>query len=195
MELLTSKVIENSSMKLPLKSTKPGNDSKWYAIRVRSRYEKKVLHDLEKAGFTVSLPLITMEREWSDRRKKVELPLFSGYVFIKIDLEEAFYRVLQTVGVVQFVGLRGSPRPIPDRQMYWLDLILTQESVTSYSDYPHGSEVKVTHGPLIGLEGRVIQKKSQSRLIVWFDVIMMGLAVEIDQAWLKPVSFKKAAPV
>jgi len=177
-------------MSVLVRSNQTINDPQWYAIRVRSRYEKRVYRDLKDANYTVSLPLISMSREWSDRRKLVELPLFRGYVFVKIHLHEAYYPVLQTGGVVQFVGHTGRPIPIPSQQMYWLDLILSQGNITPRSQYPRGSEVKVTHGPLYGLQGTVLNTKSQSRLVVWFDAIMQGLEVEIDQTWLMPLSNK-----
>jgi len=158
----------------------------WYALQVRSRHEKAVFRELERSGFSASLPLIASVRQWSDRKKKIKVPLFRGYVFVEIKLNLHRFNVLEIPGVVRFVGFQGQPVAIPPEQMYWLDLILQQENVTPHLEFPVGSEVTVGNGPLIGLQGTVIKKKTRSRLIVWFDVIMQGLAVEIDEEILKP---------
>ena len=75
----------------------------WYAIYVRSRHEKYVYSELQQKGIESSLPLVTQTRQWSDRKKKVEVPLFRGYVFVNIDISKDKMNVLQTDGVVKFV--------------------------------------------------------------------------------------------
>ena len=160
----------------------------WYAIYVRSRHEKSVHFELQQKGIESSLPLTIITRQWSDRRKKVEVPLFRGYVFVKIDIKNEKLPVLTTSGVVKFVTFNNVTVPIPEDQMYWLqkmiasDLLLSQEH-----DFPVGTEIDVMFGPLKGLRGRVKQKNSETRLVVWFDAIMQGVSVEIDPTWLTPV--------
>ena len=164
----------------------------WYAIYVRSRYEKSVHAELQQKGIESSLPLTIVTRQWSDRRKKVEVPLFRGYVFVKIDIKNEKLPVLTTNGVVKFVTFNNVTVPIPEDQMYWLqqmiasDLLLSQEQ-----DFPVGTEIDVMFGPLKGLRGRVKQKNSETRLVVWFDAIMQGVSVEIDPTWLTPVRLQK----
>ena len=164
----------------------------WYAIYVRSRHEKSVHAELQQKGIESSLPLTIITRQWSDRRKKVEVPLFRGYVFVKIDIKNEKLPVLTTSGVVKFVTFNNVTVPIPEDQMYWLqqmiasDLLLSQEL-----DFPVGTEIDVMFGPLKGLRGRVKQKSSKSRLVVWFDAIMQGVSVEIDPTWLTPVRLQK----
>ena len=164
----------------------------WYAIYVRSRHEKSVHAELQQKGIESSLPLISVTRQWSDRRKKVEVPLFRGYVFVKIDIKNEKLPVLTTSGVVKFVAFNNVTVPIPEDQMYWLqqmiasDLLLSQEQ-----DFPIGTEIDVMFGPLKGLRGRVKQKNSETRLVVWFDAIMQGVSVEIDPTWLTPVRLQK----
>ena len=164
----------------------------WYAIYVRSRHEKSVHSELQKKGIESSLPLTIVTRQWSDRRKKVEVPLFRGYVFVKIDIKNEKLPVLTTSGVVKFVMFNNVTVPIPEDQMYWLqqmiasDLLLSQEQ-----DFPVGTEIDVMFGPLKGLRGRVKQKNSETRLVVWFDAIMQGVSVEIDPTWLTPVRLQK----
>ena len=164
----------------------------WYAIYVRSRHEKSVHAELQQKGIESSLPLTIVTRQWSDRRKKVEVPLFRGYVFVKIDIKNEKLPVLTTTGVVKFVTFNNVTVPIPEDQMYWLqkmiasDLLLSQEQ-----DFPVGTEIDVMFGPLKGLRGQVKQKNSETRLVVWFDAIMQGVSVEIDPTWLTPVRLQK----
>ena len=164
----------------------------WYALYVKSRHEKCVHSELQQKGIESSLPLTSVTRQWSDRRKKVEVPLFRGYVFVKIDIKNEKFPVLTTTGVVKFVTFNNVTVPIPENQMYWLqqmiasDLLLSQEQ-----DFPVCTEVAVMFGPLKGLQGRVKQKNSETRLVVWFDAIMQGVSVEIDPTCLTPVRLQK----
>ena len=164
----------------------------WYALYVKSRHEKCVHSELHQKGIESSLPLTIVTRQWSDRRKKVEVPLFRGYVFVKIDIKNEKLPVLTTSGVVKFVTFNNVTVSIPEDQMYWLqqmiasDLLLSQEQ-----DFPVGTEIDVMFGPLKGLRGRVKQKNSKTKLIVWFDAIMQGVSVEIDPTWLTPVRLQK----
>ena len=175
-----------------INKTKSKISKSWYAIYVRSRHEKSVPSELQQKGIESSLPLTIVTRQWSDRRKKVEVPLFRGYVFVKIDIKNEKLPVLTTSGVVKFVTFNNVTVPIPEDQMYWLqqmiasDLLLSQEQ-----DFPIGTEIDVMFGPLKGLRGRVKQKNSETKLVVWFDAIMQGVSVEIDPTWLTPVRLQK----
>ena len=143
-------------------------DKNWFAVYVKSRHEKSVHSEFQQKGIESSLPLITVTRQWSDRRKKVEVPLFRGYVFVNIDISKDKMNVLQTDGVVKFVTFCNKTVSIPSEQMYWLDQLLMSElQVESEQDFPLGGEVDVTFGPLKGLRGRVKQKNSKTRLVVY----------------------------
>ena len=167
-------------------------DKNWFAVYVKSRHEKSVYSELQQKGIESSLPLVTQTRQWSDRKKKVEVPLFRGYVFVNIDISKDKMNVLQTDGVVKFVTFCNKTVSIPSEQMYWLDQLLMSElQVESEQDFPLGGEVDVTFGPLKGLRGRVKQKNSKSRLVVWFDSIMQGVSVEIEPAFLSINKSKK----
>jgi len=179
-------------MKHSSQFTDHSSQNKWFAIYVRSRHEKSVYSELQQKGIESSLPLVTQTRQWSDRRKKIEVPLFRGYVFVKINVSKEKLNVLQTDGVVKFVTFSNKTVSIPSEQMYWLDQLLMSElQVESEQDFPLGSEVDVTFGPLKGLQGRVKQKNSKSRLVVWFDSIMQGVSVEIEPAFLSISNSKK----
>ncbi len=163
-------------------------DNSWYAVYVKSRHEKSVHQDLCDKGIESSLPLITQTRQWSDRKKKVEIPLFRGYVFVNIDISKNKLGVLQTDGVVKFVTFCNKTVSIPEEQMFWLDKILLSKLIVEHEqDFPVGTEVDVMFGPLKGLRGRVKTKKAKTRLVVWFESIMQGVSVEIDPTWLTAV--------
>lgn len=168
-------IIQNSSSKI----------KHWYAIYVRSRHEKCVHSELQNKGIESSLPMATQIRQWSDRKKKIEVPLFRGYVFVKIDIVQEKLPVIQTDGVVKFVTFCNKSVVIPEQQMYWLDQLLQSDlELEQEKDYPIGTEVEVLFGPMKGLRGRVKHKNSIKRLVIWFDAIMQGVSVEIDSAYL-----------
>ena len=163
-------------------------DKNWFAVYVKSRHEKSVHSEFQQKGIESSLPLITVTRQWSDRRKKVEVPLFRGYVFVNIDISKDKLNVLQTDGVVKFVTFCNKTVSIPEEQMYWLDQILMSElQLEREQEIPIGAEVDVMFGPLKGLRGRVKRKNTITKLVVWFDSIMQGVSVEIDPKYLSPI--------
>ena len=164
------------------------NIQSWYAIYVKSRHEKSIHSELQQKGIEASLPLISATRQWSDRKKKVEVPLFRGYVFVNIDISKDKLNVLQTDGVVKFVTFCNKTVSIPEEQMYWLDQILMSElQLEREQEIPIGAEVDVMFGPLKGLRGRVKRKNTITKLVVWFDSIMQGVSVEIDPKYLSPI--------
>lgn len=172
-------------MKHSSQFTDHSSQNKWFSIYVRSRHEKSVYSELQQKGIESSLPLITVTRQWSDRRKKVEVPLFRGYVFVNIDISKDKLNVLQTDGVVKFVTFCNKTVSIPSEQMYWLDqLVISKLDLEHETDFPPGTDVDVLFGPLKGLQGRVIQKNSDTKLVIWLDSIMQGVSVEIDPAFL-----------
>ena len=179
-------------IQLTINDPKSKISKSWYAIYVRSRHEKSVHSELQKKGIESSLPLTIVTRQWSDRRKKVEVPLFRGYVFVKIDIKNEKLPVLKTQSVVKFVTFCNKTVSIPDEQMYWLDqLVMSNLALDHEQDIPLDAEVNVMFGPFKGLRGRVKQKNSETRLVVWFDAIMQGVSVEIDPTWLTPVRLQK----
>ena len=155
----------------------------WYAIYVRSKNEKNVHSALLNKGIESSLPLKTVIRQWSDRKKKLQLPMFRGYVFVKINLNIDKLNVLQTPGIVKFIHFKNQIPVIPEEQIFWLNTILTSESEINYeTQYLTGNEVEVIAGPFKGLKGKVVKQKTVLRVILWIDIIMQGISVEMDSA-------------
>jgi len=160
----------------------------WFAIWTRSRHEKLVRDQLEKkSDVDVFLPTIGKWSRWKDRKKKVDWPLFPGYVFARFVADERV-GVLKVDGVVQIISNNGMLSAIPDEE---IDSIRTLvESELAYDPVPlikEGDMVKVTSGPLKGVIGRLITKKGvQARLVLSVDLIGQAVSVEVDAADVKP---------
>lgn len=157
------------------------SEQKWYAIYTRSRHEKKVAANLEERRIEVFLPLRTMISRWKDRRKEVQWPLFTSYLFVRIP-PAMKVPVLQTAGVVNFVcSNQGMISPIPDDQIDAIRVLIS--SGLKYDPYPYlkeGMTVRVRRGPLKGVEGILIGKKKKHLLVLSVDLIQQSTALEID---------------
>ena len=157
-------------------------------IYVRSRHEKNVHSALLDKGIDASLPMRTVVREWSDRKKKVKLPLFRGYVFVNINLKIANLNVLQTPGVVKFIGIRKEPSRIPDEQIHWIHMMVTEsDTVQNEKEIPVGQRVRVKAGPFKGTEGMVKRVGSRSRLVVLIESIMQAVSVDINPEYIEKI--------
>ena len=169
--------------------TKENNNKRsWYVIYVRSRHEKNVHSALLDKGIDASLPMRTVVREWSDRKKKVKLPLFRGYVFVNINLKIANLNVLQTPGVVKFIGIRKEPSRIPDEQIHWIHMMVTEsDTVQNEKEIPVGQRVRVKAGPFKGTEGMVKRVGSRSRLVVLIESIMQAVSVDINPEYIEKI--------
>jgi transcription antitermination factor NusG len=162
--------------------------TRWYAVRTRSRHEKRVRDDLAgRSGVEVFLPLWARWSRWKDRTKRVEVPLFPGYCFVRMRYADRL-QVLQVRGVAGLVGVSARPEPVPDAE---IDAIRTLvESTLRYDPHPflvEGMEVEVIHGPLKGVRGRLVRKDRAARLVISVNLIRQSAAVEIDAADAVPV--------
>jgi transcription antitermination factor NusG len=161
----------------------------WYAVYVRSRYEKKVHLQLLEKGMTSFLPLIETIRQWSDRKKRVEEPLFSGYVFVKINHHKECVTVLDTEGVVRFIGIGRNPSVIAERDIDWLKRLVREPDAVgrTVASIPTGRKVRVLAGPFKDFEGVVMKEGREERLVVFFDSIMQGVEITILPDLLLPI--------
>jgi len=155
----------------------------WYAVQTRARNEKVISERLQQEGLTTFLPLVTEVRRWSDRKKKVELPLFSCYVFVKLvpSNNDERLRVYRTNGVFRIVSMRGEPIPIPDEQIEALRTVLTQQ--VPWAEHPFlkiGQRVRIRGGSLEGVEGVLLSRNGDRTLIISVDAIQRSLAVRVE---------------
>ena len=164
-------------------------DSQWFAVWTRSRQEKVAAAMIESLGVTNYLPLKTESRQWSDRKQKVTIPIFSGYLFVRMNLLDGIkLRVLKVPGVAGFVGNSSGPLPIPDQQIEAVRAVIAQgmECVV-HSHLEEGCLVRVVRGALAGVEGRLIRFNSASRLVISIEMIHRSLSVGISRNDVEPV--------
>jgi transcription termination/antitermination protein NusG len=165
------------------------DQSRWYAVRTRSRHEKLVARQLENQGIQSFLPVINKINQWSDRRKEVEQPLFSGYTFVRLDHSSSDrVRVLQTQGVVQFVGVHGVGVPIPDQEIDNINTLLS--SKIGYQERPFlyvGQRVRVSGGALDGLEGILTAENSDQSVVISVGLIQRSLSVRVAGYNVEPL--------
>jgi transcriptional antiterminator NusG len=159
----------------------------WYAIWTRSRHEKFVQEQLSRKEVDVFLPTITKWSRWKDRKKKIDWPLFPGYLFARFDVADR-HSVLKCEGVVTIVSsAEGMPSPIPDIEIDGIRTLVNSE--LSYDPCPlikEGMMVEVRHGPLKGVIGRLVRKGAHARLVLSVDLIGQAVSVEVDAADVKP---------
>jgi transcription antitermination factor NusG len=161
----------------------------WYAVQTKARHEKVVAARLEEQGITSFVPLVTEVHRWSDRKKSVELPLFSCYVFVKVaPTNEARVRVCRTAGVFQIVGTRGEGTPIPDQQIEAIQTLIGQELPWSLHPFLKvGQRVRIRGGSMDGVEGVLLSRNGDRTLVVSVDVIQRSLAVRIEGYEVEPL--------
>ena len=169
----------------------------WYAVYVRSRYEKKVHQFLLEREVVSFLPLLDTWKQWSDRKKKVSEPLFRGYVFVHIDIRKEHINVLDTEGVVKFIGIGRSPSMIAARDIDWLRKLVREPNAINrrVATLPAGQRVRVLAGPFKDFEGVVVKEGRESRFVVFFDTIMQGVEVSIFPDLLMPVKGNTVPPL
>jgi len=161
-------------------------EPRWYAAYTCAQHEKRVAAELGMREVEHFLPLYSSVRRWKDRRVTLELPLFPGYVFVRLALRERL-RVVQIPSVVRLVGFNGLPTALPDEEME----ILRKGICQSLRAEPHpfltvGRRVRIIRGPFAGLEGVVKRKKSGMRVVVSLELIQRSVAVDVDATDLRP---------
>lgn len=156
--------------------------SHWYAVQTRARHEKVVSERLQEQGLTTFLPMVSEVHRWSDRRKKVELPLFSCYVFVRmVPSNEARVRVHRVNGVFGVVGVRGEGTPIPDEQIQAVRTLISEQLPWSFHPFLKiGQRVRIRGGSMDGVEGVLVARNRDRTLVVSIDAIQRSLAVRIE---------------
>lgn len=160
-------------------------EPQWYAVYTRARHEKRVAEQLASRRVENLLPLYNSVRRWNDRRVMLQLPLFPGYVFVRMALRDQL-QVLELPGVVRLVGFGGNPCPLPVDDIEGLRHALAQD----VRAVPHpflmaGRRIQVRSGPLQGLAGFVVRRKGAYRIVVSIELISRSILVDMDLADLE----------
>lgn len=165
----------------------PEGEPQWYAVHTRPRHEKKVVSELERCGIAAYLPVTKQIRRWSDRRMRVELPLFPCYAFVQIAATpEMRVAVLRPYGVLGFVGPQHGT-PIPASEIEDIrTLLLNDIAVTPAAYLKVGHRVRIRGGVLDGVEG-ILTTAGERRLVVSIETIQRSISVSLDGYEVEPV--------
>lgn len=170
-------------------ATCEAGQERWYAVQTRSRHEKLVATSLQGRGVAAYLPLVSEVHRWSDRRKQVDVPLFSGYVFIRsVDSNEAMSKVICADGVVSIVGARPRGTPIPDGEIEAIQTLLARKVLhRNHMFLECGQRVRIRGGALEGVEGILLAQKSETSLVVSVNLIQRSIAMKIEGYDVEPI--------
>jgi transcription antitermination factor NusG len=168
--------------------TVPSPEPPWYVVQTRYRFEGKVAAQLQSKGVETFLPLLNETHRWSDRQKIISLPLFSGYVFVRLHPSTASRAgVLRTEGVMGFVKVHGDASPIPSCQIDDLRRLLAHQLPCALHAFLRvGQRVRIRGGCLDRLEG-ILAQSTQKTLVISIDCIERSVAFRIEGYELEPV--------
>jgi transcription antitermination factor NusG len=167
-------------LNLDFTETTPGVDSPlWYTAYTLSRHEKAVAQQLGLRQVETYLPLYLSVRQWAERRAVVQMPLFPGYVFVRISGGERI-RVLEHPSVIRLVTFNGKPIPLPDSEIERLRAALELCKAEPFPFLIPGKRVRVRSGPLAGLEGTILRRKGRMRLVVSVEAIERSIIFDLD---------------
>jgi transcription antitermination factor NusG len=160
----------------------------WYAVYTRHQHENTVAESLSRGGMEVFLPTYSSVRKWKDRTKHLMLPLFPSYVFLHGGLDRRI-KVLSTPGVYSIVGFGGHPVAILESEME----AIRKAALSGLLAEPHpflqcGDRVRVKTGPLAGIAGILVRRKSSYRLILSAELLQKSIAIEVDAFTVEPLS-------
>jgi transcription antitermination factor NusG len=160
----------------------------WYAACTCAHHEKRVAEQLSGRAVEHFLPLYFSVRRWKDRRVQLDLPLFPGYIFVRIDLRDRL-QVLEIPSVARLVSFNGTPAALPEREIQALKVGLEGGIHAAPHRYlTEGRRVRIVEGPLTGLEGSLIRNKNELRFVISLDLIQRSIQLEIDASLVEPLS-------
>jgi len=156
----------------------------WFAAYTVPRHEKIVEQQLAQKNVRSYLPLYEAIHRWKDRKARVQLPLFPGYVFVQVAISDRI-RVLEISSVVRIVSFNKQAAIIPSAEIEALRNAIAQRRAEPYPYLVAGKKVRVTSGALQGLEGTVLRRKGAIRIVVTLESIMRSVALELDASDLE----------
>jgi transcription antitermination factor NusG len=158
----------------------------WHVIYTYPHFEKKIFGQLFEKNIDAFLPCQKTVKQWRDRKKTVEIPLFPNYIFVNISTADRHKVFVE--GVTRFISFDGKPAIVPDKE---IDVIkkLSQNNcnVNNESYYNKGDKVRVVAGPLAGLEGMLLDIKGKSRVSIRFNSIAQAVSIDIQSSLLEKI--------
>jgi transcription termination/antitermination protein NusG len=165
----------------------PHSRPPWFAIRVKSNCEKTVSALLRGKGLEEFAPTYRSRRQWSDRVKTVDVPLFPGYLFCRLDLNRRL-PLLTTPGFLYLVGKGKSPEPVDEREILAIQSIMRSGvPALPWPSIVVGQKIRVESGPLRGIEGVVARISGQNRIHINVTLLQRSVFTQVDGAWIRPV--------
>jgi transcription antitermination factor NusG len=161
-------------------------DPQWFVLFVRSNQEKRIAQRLSDREIEHFLPCCRSVRQWKDRRVTLEMPLFPGYVFVRLPFPERA-KVLTLANVVSLVGNRNSPSVISEEEIAWIRRGVEQGNALPHPYLSVGQRVIITSGALCGLQGILLRKQNNTRVVVSLESIARSFVVEVDLNSIAPV--------
>jgi len=161
----------------------------WYAIYTRSRGEKVAAKLLSDQGIDVYLPLERKLRQWSDRKKWVEVPYINSYVFVKTS-EKEYYDILNTQGVIRYVTFNGKAAAIPEWQIEAMKKIISSETAVTFSlhHFKKGEKVQIEKGALMGYEGEVVNDTDgKKKIMIRIGQLGINMLVKLELTDVKKI--------
>ena len=158
-------------------------ENNWYALYTKSRAEKKVLEQLTNMGIEAYLPIKKTLRQWSDRKKWVEMPVINSYIFVNIPPED-YNRVFEARGIVSYVSEKGKAAIIPNHEIEAMRRTINNQLTFDIetSRLKKGETITVTSGPLEGIKGEVLEIRGAKKLILRISHIGYTLVVDLNEA-------------
>ena len=163
----------------------------WYAVYVKSRTEKKVASEFEYLGIEHYLPLIKRLKQWSDRKKWVEEPLFRSYIFVRIE-DKDYYNVLHVPGVVKYVTFERKAVPVPPQQIEAIHYFLNEKEpeFVEEENWTKGQKVEITSGSMSGLIGTLVEFKGRRRVSIEIEAIGKSILIQVPKNKLRVIKMK-----
>lgn len=165
--------------------------TKWFALKVRERYERAISDAIAGKDIETFLPAYSVRRQWSDRVKKHEVPLFAGYVFCRVEPAERM-PILTIPGVHYFVGIGHEPEPIGDSEIESIRALIRSGVAPFPRAYlAEGERVRVEDGPLRGVEGVLLREGNADQLVVSIELLHRSVAVTLDRDSVAPLECRR----
>ena len=174
---------------MSVNSNPSGNENspglQWFAVRVKSNYEKPVSAVLRGKGFDEFLPIYRSKRQWSDRVKIMDLPLFPGYLFCRLDLNKRL-PLLTTPGFLYLVGKGKTPEPVEEQEIMAIQSVVRSGlPALPWPSVVVGQKVSMERGPLRGVDGVVARIADAHRIYVSVTLLHRSVSVEVDPDWIR----------
>jgi transcription antitermination factor NusG len=157
-------------------------------LYTRSKFEKKIAKEMRLMNFEFYLPMQQVDRKWSDRIKRIEIPLFSNYIFVKT-APTVNTSLLNIPGTLKFVSFGGKPAHLPDNEIEKIRLIeANRMAIEKVPYYTMGDKVRIVKGVFNGMEGVMVRKIKETRMVIKVPLLKQAISFEISEGDLEKIT-------